>query len=229
MEPIGFEEISVLVVDDDPFVRLAVRSVLDQAEGMECAGEVDDGAGVEEAVRRLRPDVILMDLEMPRASGSVVVDQLGKRPDIPPMVILTNYAEHHLVLGALQSGAAGYLLKSSSPEQIVHAVRTAAVGDWVMSAQLAARMVDVFVETGGRPVASDNRLRGLTEREREVARVVAAGMSNQEIADSLHLSLSTVKTNVSRVLTKLGLANRVQLALLLHGVLSDSGPADQGR
>ena len=214
MEP---TEVAVLVVDDDPFVRSAVRQLLESGEGVCFAGEAEDGFAVESLVRQIRPDVVLMDMQMPRMSGPAAIRRVAALADAPAVIALTNHVDDAHIVEALRSGAVGYLVKNSSPAQICQAAISAAAGDYVISPEIVRRLAVTFAKGAGAP-PSANRLSWLTEREQEVARAVAAGQSNQQIARRLNMSLSTVKTNVSRILTKLNLPNRVHIALLVHGI-----------
>lgn len=169
---------------------------------------------------------MLMDLEMPILTGLEATRRLCGQPGAPVVVMLTVRASDEAVVACLRAGAAGFLLKSADPDAIADALRRAAAGEAVLSPEVTARMIET-VRAGGVPGGSAGAEAGggdawraaLTEREQEVAEAVAAGLSNQQIADSLYMSLSTAKTNVSRILTKLGLDNRVQVALLVNGLL----------
>lgn len=211
------DPISVLVVDDDPFVRTALRAVVDSSSTLRVAGEAGDGADALRRVAALQPDVVLMDLQMPVMDGSTAIRRLGATPGGPPVVVLTNHLTDSHLFDALSAGATGFLVKDAGPTEIIAAIRAAHAGDAVLSAEVTRQVVDAFVDHGRR---HDRELwRGLlTSREREVALAVAAGHTNQQIADSLYMSLSTVKTNVSRIMDKLQLSNRVQIELLVHGI-----------
>ena len=219
------QAIRVLLVDDDPYVRKAVAAVVSGEPDLELVGEADDGVRALQLVDELDPDVLLLDLEMPTMGGLQVVQRLQRRPGAPRVLVLTNHMADRYIAETLRGGAAGFLVKNTGPDDLVSAVRAAHCGEAVLSADVTRRMIDSFVSQGATESGTD-RLAGLTEREREVALAVAAGQSNQEISDQLFMSLSTVKTNVSRILAKLGLSNRVQVALLVHGVHLDAGPED---
>lgn len=224
------DDVAVLVVDDDPFVRAALRALLEAADGVRCCGEAHDGSHIEAAVAQCGPEVVLLDLEMPGVDGVTATRRLHRaRPDLPVIVLTNHLADAH-VLGALRAGASGYLLKNSGPQEIAGAIAGAAAGELVLSAGVTKHLVDAFVDVGGRPRASHAWAAALTDREREVAEAVGQGLSNQHIADQLFMSLSTVKSNVSRILAKLALDNRVQLALVVHGLLAEPGTsADEDR
>ena len=221
----GAREIAVLIVDDDPFVRKALASIVEDEPGLRLLGQAENGSAGVQAAARLRPDVVLMDIEMPVMNGVDATRRIRSEQAPPEVVILTVRATDENVVATLRAGAAGFLLKSSAPEEIVAAVRRAADGESVLSPQVTGRMIRAFLEReeGTTRRADPDRWRApLTAREQEVAEAVAAGMSNQQIADALFMSLSTAKTNVSRILTKLGLDNRVQMALLVNGIIEGS-------
>ena len=211
----------VLLVDDDPLVRTGLRLMFGGAPDLEVVGEVGDGAGVTDAVGRLAPDVVLMDIRMPVLDGIDATRALAGRPGTAPAVIvLTTFDSDANVLEALRAGAAGFLLKHTPPEQIVDAVRRAAAGEPVLSPSVARMLIDHVAAAGPAPAGRERqareRLARLSAREREVAVAVAQGWSNAEIAQRLFMSVGSVKAHVSSALTKLDLTNRIQLALLAH-------------
>ncbi|GLZ77761.1 DNA-binding response regulator [Actinorhabdospora filicis] len=208
----------VLIVDDDPLVRGALTLMLSAAEGLEVVGEAGDGTHVERAVAELSPDVVLMDIRMPRLDGLAATERLRARPRAPEVLVLTTFDADEHVLRALRAGAAGFLLKDTPPARIVEAVRRVAAGEPALSPEVTRRLIDRLDHDTGdvRRARARRTLRSLTEREREVADAVGRGESNAEIARGLHMSVATVKAHVSRALAKLGLNNRVQLALLVH-------------
>jgi DNA-binding NarL/FixJ family response regulator len=215
--------VRVLVVDDDPLVRAALAMVLGGAEGIELVGEAADGDEVPEAVRRCRPDVVLMDIRMPRVDGLTATERLQPGPDAPDVIVLTTFDADEQVLRALRAGASGFLLKDTPPAAIVEAVQRVAAGEPMLSPsvtrQLIAHVALVDATGGGaddRRARAEARLRTLSERELEVALAVGRGLSNAQIGAELYLSVATVKAHVSRLLTKLDLTNRVQVALLTH-------------
>ena len=218
--------IRVLLVDDDPLVRAGLVMMLGGAPDIEVVGEASDGAGVATLVRHHSPDVILMDIRMPGQDGLTATEALRATPGAPEVIILTTFDADEHVLRALRAGAAGFVLKDTPPEQIVAAIRQAAAGQPVLSPSITRRLIDHVVGTdrGPRRTTAVRRLDALNERERSVAVAVGAGLSNAEIAGRLYLSVPTVKTHVSAVLSKLGLNNRVQIALLVHdaGLLPDA-------
>jgi len=203
--------IRVLVVDDERMVCAHLRTIL-TAAGLEVVGEAYDGADAVEAAVRLRPDVVLMDLRMPGVDGLAAIERIATLPAPPRVVALTTFDLDEYVLRALRAGAVGFLLKSTSPEDLVDLVRVAAAGHTVLSPVAAQRLVS---NTGDRQRARD-LIDSLTDREVEVLQSLSAGRSNQQIARRLHLSEATVKGYVSRLLVKLGCENRTEVALLAH-------------
>ncbi|MFF0557686.1 response regulator [Streptomyces sp. NPDC004266] len=217
--------IRLIVVDDDPLVRAGLALMLGGAEDLEIVGEGADGRDVPELVARHAPDVVLMDIRMPHVDGLTATERLRARPGAPEVVVLTTFHADEQVLRALRAGAAGFVLKDTPPAEIVAAVRRVAAGDPVLSPAVTRRLVAHVVERPERPprrTTAAGRLTGLGDREREVAVAVGHGRSNAEIAAELYMSVPTVKTHVSRILAKLGLNNRVQIALLVH----DAGLVD---
>ncbi|MFI5926673.1 response regulator [Micromonospora sp. NPDC051543] len=202
--------IRVLVVDDERMVCAHLRTILGSASDLTIVGEAYDGADAVEAAVRLRPDVVLMDLRMPGVDGIRATERIMTLPSPPRVLALTTFDLDDYVTGALRAGAAGFLLKSTSPDDLLALVRVAAAGHTVLSAVAADRLV---AQTAGSQRARDLLL-SLTEREVEVLESLGAGRSNQQIARRLHLSEATVKGYVSRLLVKLGCANRTQAALL---------------
>jgi DNA-binding NarL/FixJ family response regulator len=208
--------IRVLLVDDDPLVRAGLRLMLGGAPGIEIAGEAADGEEVLPLTERTAPDVVLMDIRMPGMDGLTATERLRTRPGPPEVIVLTTFDADEHVLRALRAGAAGFLLKDTPPDEIVAAVRRVAAGDPVLSPAVTRRLLAHVAGSARHARRARRRLSVLGEREREVARAVGLGMSNAEIAAALHMGVPTVKTHVSRILAKLGLANRVQIALLAH-------------
>lgn len=211
--------VRLLLVDDDALVRAGLRLMLGGAADLEVVGEAADGSEVEELVDRLAPDVVLMDLRMPVVDGITATERLRARPGAPEVVVLTTFHADEQVLRALRAGAAGFVLKDTPPARIAEAVRTVATGAPVLSPAVTRQLMDQ-VAHGPVPHARRDRARAelaaLADRERDVALAVGRGRSNAEIAAELYMSVATVKTHVSRVLAKLGLNNRVQIALLTY-------------
>ena len=215
--------IRVLIVDDDAMVRSGLTMMLSGAPQIEVVGEASDGRGVLPAVDLHNPDVVLMDIRMPRLDGIAATRLLSAQPHPPAVLVLTTFDADELVLRALQAGAAGFLLKDSPPADIVRAIDSVHAGDGTLSPRITRRLIDLVA--GDPDVATSReqarqRLAALTPREREVAAAVADGSSNAEIATRLHMSLATVKAHVSRLLVKLDAANRVQIALLVQDAAS---------
>jgi DNA-binding NarL/FixJ family response regulator len=207
--------VRVLLVDDDPLVRAGLRMMLAGDPGIVVVGDAADGDELVAAVTDVSPDVVLLDIRMPRLDGVSALRQLrAEQPQPPAVLMLTTFRADSVVLDALRAGAAGFLLKHTPPEQIVAAITTAAAGEPTVSAGVLTQLIDYVA--GTRPAAGPDRLGPLTDRERAVALAVADGLSNGEIADRLHLSVGSVKVHISAALAKLGIDNRVQLAILAH-------------
>ncbi len=207
--------VRVLIVDDHAFFRAGVRSVLAE-HGFEVVGEAADAeAGVALATRRA-PDAILMDLNMPGESGVEATRRLAAEGVTAPVVVLTVSAAEDDLLAALEAGAAGYLLKSAPPDEIVGSIRAAIAGEAPLSARVARHLVERTRARPGRTETNSGIADPLSQREIEVLRLLADGLDNTQIAAELHVSPATVKRHVSAILTKLGVANRVQAAI--HGV-----------
>ncbi|MFB7514843.1 response regulator [Streptomyces sp. NPDC056144] len=223
--------IRLLLVDDDPLVRAGLTFMLGAADDLEIVGEGADGREVPALVERLVPDVVLMDIRMPYVDGITATERLRALPGAPEVVVLTTFHADEQVLRALRAGAAGFLLKDTPPVEILAAVRRIAAGDPVLSPAVTRQlMTHVAGEPdrpdraeGSRRAVAAERLAELAGREREVAVAVGKGQANAEIAAELYMSVPTVKTHVSRILAKLGLNNRVQIALLVH----DAGALDE--
>ncbi|MFI7383738.1 response regulator [Streptomyces sp. NPDC049813] len=217
--------IRLLLVDDDPLVRSGLTLMLGGAEDIAIAGEAADGEQALAAAERLRPDVVLMDIRMPVMDGLTATERLRERPDAPEVVVLTTFHADEQVLRALRAGAAGFVLKDATPAEILDAVRSVVAGDPVLSPAVTRQLIAHAAGSGRdvRTASARRRLAGLAERERAVAVGIGRGGSNAEIAATLYLSVATVKAHVSRIMTKLDLNNRVQIALLVHdaGLLDD--------
>ncbi|GAA1111110.1 response regulator transcription factor [Nocardiopsis composta] len=217
--------VRVLLVDDDALVRSGLVLMLGGAPDVEVVGEAGDGSEVMDLVRRTRPDVVLMDIRMPGTDGLEATEALRALPDAPEVIILTTFDTDEHVLRALRAGAAGFLLKDTRPEEIVAALRRLRSGEPVLSPAVTRRLIAHVTgpadETTARRRRARERLAALSEREREVAAAIGRGASNAEIAAGLYMSLPTVKTHVSRILTKLDLNNRVQIALLASDAADD--------
>lgn len=222
------EPIRVLLVDDDPLVRTGLRLMLGGAPDLEVVGESADGSEVADAIGRLRPDVVLMDVRMPILDGIAATRAIAAARNHPPaIIVLTTFDDDATVLAALRAGAAGFLTKHTPPEQIVDLVRRAAAGEPVLSPSVVRTLIQHATGSGDaraeRHRTARQRLAQLSERERDVARAVADGLANAEIAERLFMSVGTVKAHISSALTKLDLSSRIQLALLAHDAEDDDG------
>jgi NarL family two-component system response regulator LiaR len=201
------DSIRVLIVDDHAVVREGLRTFLDLQDGIEVVGEAGDGEEAVAAAERLQPDVVLVDLVMPRLDGVQAMRVLRERVPGARAIVLTSFLEDERLLPALRAGAAGYLLKSVQPQELARAVRAAVAGEALIDPAVAARMVEALADGG------DERADSLTAREREVLALIGRGYANKRIAAELGIAEKTVKTHVSSVLAKLGVADRTQAAL----------------
>jgi DNA-binding NarL/FixJ family response regulator len=204
--------IGVLLVDDEPLIRSGLKAIINAESDLAVLGEADDGAAVTPLVRRLRPDVVLMDVRMPVIDGIEATRRLLANVDDPPRVlVLTTFENDDYVFDALRAGASGFLLKRARPDEVVRAIRLLVAGDSLLFPaairELAARHAPTEPRARGLDAA------GLTDREAEVLRLVAQGLSNAEIAARLIVSLETVKSHVARVLTKVGARDRTQAVI----------------
>jgi DNA-binding NarL/FixJ family response regulator len=210
----------VLIVDDQPLVRAGLDMILSSQPDIDVVGEAGDGAAALRRVAQLaaegRPvDIVVMDVRMPVMDGVAATRELSQKPDAPRVVALTTFDTDEDAFAALQAGASGFLLKNAPPEELLAAIRTVADGDAVVAPRVTRRLLDRFASQFI-PVRPDARLEQLTEREHEVVLLIAQGLSNAEIAARLVLADATVKTHVGRILTKLGLRDRVQIVVLAY-------------
>jgi DNA-binding NarL/FixJ family response regulator len=217
------QQIRVLIVDDDALVRAGLSMLLAGADDIEIVGEAADGSEVEHAVAEHRPDVVLMDIRMPAMDGLAATEIVRTRDHAPEVIVLTTFDADDHVLTALRAGASGFLLKDTSPADIVRAIRAVAAGEPILSPTITRRLIEHATggESGQRRRHACEQLDRLTGREREVAVAIGRGKSNAEISRELYMSVATVKAHVSRLLEKLEFNNRVQIALLAH----DAGEA----
>jgi DNA-binding NarL/FixJ family response regulator len=208
--------VRVLLVDDDPLVRAGLSMMLDGADGISVVAEVEDGDQVPAALDAHAPDVVLMDLRMPRVNGIAATRRLRARAHPPEVIVLTTFDSDENVVRALRAGASGFLLKDAPPAGISAAIRSVAAGEPMLSPTVTRRLMERVAVEAGAYERARAAIASLTPRERDVVLTVAQGRSNAEIATALFMSVATVKAHVSRILTKLALDNRTQLALLAH-------------
>lgn len=206
--------IKVLIADDQELIRTGLRMLLDAQEGIDVIGEAKDGIEAVRLARELQPDVCLFDIRMPHMNGIEATEQLaGPQVAEPmPIVIITTFDMDEYVHGALKAGARGFLLKDAGPEMLVQAIEAAAHGDALIAPNITARLLREFADSSARSEPTQPAW-PLTEREEEVLVTVARGRTNAEIAEELHISLSTVKAHLSSLMTKLETRNRVELAM----------------
>jgi DNA-binding NarL/FixJ family response regulator len=212
------EQIRVLIVDDDALVRSALSMLLTGTEDIAIAGEATDGSKVMDAVAALAPDVVLMDIRMPAMDGLEATELLRAQDDAPEVIVLTTFEADDSVLRALRAGASGFLLKDTPPDDVIRAIRAVASGEPMLSPSVTRRLIGHVTDgdSDKRRRNAQKKLDVLTEREREVAIAIGLGKTNIEISRELYMSIATVKAHVSRMLEKLELNNRVQIALLAH-------------
>ncbi|MCM1011951.1 response regulator transcription factor [Brevibacterium sp. XM4083] len=213
---------TVLIADDHGAVRAGIRLLLDTADGISVVGEAADGRTAVSMADALRPDIVLMDVRMPVLDGVAATRQLRSAPGGPTVLILTSFGLDDIILAALRAGAAGFLLKSASAEELIGAVHRAAAGDTVLSPEVTASVVTMLSALPEEPAPAAVLPDDLTDREREVLAGIAAGRNNRALAKQLGITEATVKTHVSRVLVKLGVESRVQAALAYTAA---TGPA----
>jgi DNA-binding NarL/FixJ family response regulator len=211
--------IRVLVVDDQALARTGFSMILDAERDIDIVGEAQDGEQAIREVKRTRPDVVLMDVRMPKMDGieataRIVADRAAQL--VPRVLILTTFDLDEYVFRGLRAGASGFLLKDVSPEDLVQAVRVVAEGEALLSPSVTRRLIEEFARTPGLPSSPPRELAALTEREGEVLRLIGRGLSNREIADRLVLSMATIKTHVNRLFTKLSLRDRTQAVILAY-------------
>jgi DNA-binding NarL/FixJ family response regulator len=214
----GVTPIRVLIVDDDALVRAGLSMILGATDDVRVVAEAADGSEVLPAVDAYAPDVVLMDIRMPRMDGLAATEALCAREHAPQIIVLTTFDADDHVLRALRSGASGFLLKDTPPADIVQAIRLVAAGEAMLSPQVTRRLI-AHVSEGGlsaRRADAQEVMARLTDREREVAEAIGRGRSNAEIAEELFMSVATVKAHVTRLMAKLEVSNRVQIALLAH-------------
>jgi DNA-binding NarL/FixJ family response regulator len=214
--------IPVVLVDDDPLVRAGLRLMLGGAPQLLIVGEAADGAEGLEVIARTRPDVVLMDIRMPRMDGLTAVQRLSEQRDASKVIVLTTFDADEHVVRALALGARGFLLKDTSPAMIVEAIEKVAAGQPILSPSVTTQLIRTVTSASSGEAAAERaraaaaRLSSLSDRERDVAVAVGHGKSNAEIAGELFMSVATVKAHVSHIFVKMQLANRVQVAICVH-------------
>jgi DNA-binding NarL/FixJ family response regulator len=205
--------IRVAIVDDQAMVRAGFRMIVESQPDMQVAGEAADGQEAVDLVRKERPDVVLMDIRMPRLDGIAATRQVASATRV---VILTTFELDEYVFDALAAGASGFLLKAAPPEDLVQAIRVVAAGDALLAPSVTRRLIEEFAKRPEPVAGKSKELETLTDREREVLQEVARGLTNAEIAQRLHVSETTVKTHVAHLLNKLDLRDRVQAVILAY-------------
>ena len=217
--------IRLVLADDQAMVRAGFRLILEAEDDLEVVGEASDGEQAVAVARRLQPDVVLMDVQMPRMDGIEATRRLGQEAGVRSRVlVLTTFEQDDYVFEALRAGASGFLLKNGPPEELVHAVRIVAAGDALLAPSITRRVIEEYAQRSA-PRRDDAGLDRLTEREVEVLRLLATGKSNSELATHLFLGEGTIKTHVSHVLAKLGLRDRVQAVVFAY----ESGLVEPGQ
>ena len=217
MESPAQDVIRVLVVDDQSMIRGGFEALLNSQDGIEVVGTAEDGSGITEVVGRTRPDVVLMDIRMPHVGGLEATREVLGMPGTPPRIImLTTFDADEYVFAALRAGASGFLLKDSTPQELVQAVRVVAAGESLLAPRVTRALIADFVARPQRTESADASLAALTGRELDVLRLVARGLANREISAELVMAEQTVKTHVSRMLGKLMLRDRTQLVVAAY-------------
>ena len=205
--------IRVALADDQALVRAGFRMIVESQSDMQIAGEARDGQDAVELIRRERPDVVLMDIRMPRMDGLAATREVA---GLTRVVILTTYELDEYVFDALAAGASGFLLKAAPPEDLIRAIRVVASGGALLAPSVTRRLIEEFAKRPEPSAKKPEELKSLTERELEVLREVARGLTNNEIATKLHVSETTIKTHVAHLLDKLDLRDRVQAVILAY-------------
>jgi DNA-binding NarL/FixJ family response regulator len=210
--------IRVVLADDQALLRAGLRVLLDAEDDLEVVGEANDGAEAIDVVRRLRPDVVVMDIRMPELDGLAATREIVVDPDLGEVhiVVLTTFDHDEYVFEAIRAGATGFLLKDAEPTELLRAVRLAAAGDALMSPTVTRRLIAEFAARPEHRTIDTTALRELTDREKEVVALVAGGLSNEEIAAQLYISPATARTHVSRAMIKLNARDRAQLVVFAY-------------
>jgi DNA-binding NarL/FixJ family response regulator len=217
--------IQVLLVDDQELVRAGLRRILHPDEGFEIVGECEDGDEVEEAVRRLRPDVVVMDVRMKRVDGAEATRRLGASDDAPPVLVLTTFDDDEVLSAALRAGASGFQLKDAPGEEIIRSARVVAEGGAWLDPAVTGRVLTTYRSTAPADDTAAGRVDQLTPRELDVLRMMGRGASNTEIAEELFVSEATVKSHIGHIFTKLDLRDRAAAIVFAfdHGLVAPSG------
>lgn len=217
--------IRVLLVDDDASIRSSLRMLIDNESGMTIAGEAADGAEAIDLASSYRPDVVLMDVQMPRMNGLEATRALSADPAGPRVIMLTMFDLDEYVFEAMSVGASGFLLKNSPPSEVLRAIRVVHAGDALLAPEVTRRLIDAFAARANVRSGPDTRLDHLTAREHETLLLIARGLSNAEIAAALFLTPTTVRTYVSRILSKLAARDRSQLVVIAYsaGLVGSTG------
>lgn len=210
------DSIRLVIADDQALIRAALRALLESAPDIEVVGEAADGRAVLEMARRLKPDVVLMDVRMPVMDGLDATQQIRKELPSTQVIVLTTYHLDAYVVRAVRVGAAGFLLKDGEAEDLVRGIRAAHAGDALMSPAALRTLLDAFADSPGPDQSAATLVAGLSERERDILRLVATGASNADIAAQLFVSVATVKSHVSHMLSKLSVRDRTQAVVLAH-------------
>ncbi len=221
--------IRVLIADDEPLIRAGIRAILTSAGDIQVVAEAADGRQAVELARRHQPEVVLLDVQMPRADGLTALGELRQAVPTARALVLTTFGQRENVLQAVAAGGAGFLLKDTAPDELIQAVRAAAGGQAFLSPTAARHVLDTLAAdpASARQVVARRRLEALSERELEVLRLLGEGLSNAGLGTRLNMSEATVKTHVSRILAKLDCDNRVQAALLARDAsLEPTGPVE---
>lgn len=210
--------ITVVVADDQELVRVGLRTLIENEEGLSFVGEAADGLGAVAVVRELRPDVVLMDIRMPGIDGLEAASRITADPALADtkIIVLTTFEIDEYVFDALKNGASGFLIKDTKPTELLRAIRLVADGEALLSPSVTRKLIATFAAQPPRAVKPHPRLDTLTEREREILGLVGEGLSNQEIAERLVISPATARTHVSRAMTKLGARDRAQLVVFAY-------------
>ena len=221
--------IETLIVDDQALVRAGFRAILDAEPDISVTGEAADGNEALELIRRVRPDVVLMDVRMPQMDGIEATRQLQREPDPPRVLVLTTFDLDEYVYEAMRAGASGFLLKDVPRDQLIAGVRTVARGDALLAPAVTRRLIERFVRQPAPQTRPSGALESLSARELDVLRLLAQGLSNEEIAQRLFISRATVKTHVASILQKLTLRDRIQAVVLAYesGLIRPASETEQ--